>query len=273
MNPIEARILEVERRLIHLTTATRALRRQAVRVAQNMIESEYIPGSGGVSTWEYVLTVYGVNSRVAFGQDVELQDFYGTVLDSGTTNGSGEITLYAPTDYGGSGLYLIPAPSNGRQRFDLAGVALIDGGDTTSATFAAATDYYAIDGCAWPIYKDIDVDDPDLNCNQTVSYDSAQLWIGPESMTVNYGGCSSPTCPSVTLTDCYFTLDLDGGQLLGRLYYTAGPACPATGEPFNSGSPADLTMTEGLTPVLTGEARSGQTIWCGGTPTWTITEL
>jgi hypothetical protein len=166
-------------------------------------------------------TVIGCSSHPLTGHVLNVYDHSGgTLLTTGTTDGSGVVTL---TWNGSPSVFVIPAGG----RFIGQSLTVSCGGSTT-ITFAIDTTNYACTSlCADPISKTLHLTDSVLG-SATLTYAASQ-WSGTTTYTYPaYGGCSC-TASTVTLTwtlDIFSNLDCSWAGRIG-----ISDACPGNGRP------------------------------------------
>ena len=242
-------------------------------------------GCGGGSCSQN-FTVEGCGGLPYEGLTVEVYDSTGTtLLDSGTTDASGDVTL---SWTGTSGSYVVEVTGAGA-RFDAYSqtLALTCGHDTTIG-LTPASGYECCSGCLLPLADTLFLTDSVVG-GVTLSYDAfTGTWIG--TIDYSFPGCPSPPQPfgacdplTVTLTYSFactvlgdFTAGVSGAQAVGG---GVGNCCPNSGgadgpdfagDPGSAGScPAPLSWSTSWTD---NPPPSRCYLYCGATATITVTE-
>ncbi len=144
----------------------------------------------GSSSFSQPFRVNGCNSLALSGATVSVWTDSGktTLLDSGDTDGSGDVTL----DVGSSGSYYHEV-SHTSSRFAVNSGTTTHNGTLKTISLTPATDYYCIANCLYPLYKTLHGTSAKIG-SFTLTY-AGGSWTGNVSWTS--ANCS---CPSSTVS-------------------------------------------------------------------------
>jgi hypothetical protein len=169
-------------------------------------------------------TVKGCNAIVYPGVTVSVYDTSGgTLLQSGTTDGSGNVTL-AWT--GAAATWVEVTGMSGR--FNAFGVAITVNPQTLQLT--AATGYVCFPSCLIPLPTTLQLTDSVIG-NATLSYNGSSAWAG--SKVYSYPGYTCPgfpsfDCPAATVT-VHYSLSTGGTLTVSWNAFIVSPGfslCP-----------------------------------------------
>ncbi len=290
MDRVLSRLGAAERKVLGLGLAQQDLYRAAAAVRQNL-HSPDTSGAPCEITWH--LTFYGCGTSPVLpldGLDVELRDqVLGSVLASGTTDGSGFVSLATSFDTGGSsgmGVDVVRLDDRGgatSTAFGTCGTTFTDNVPYAqkpgSLGLGCYSDYFCLDdGCAWPLSMAQSLHDPYFGVDVPLFYTGCPSG-GPRiltgSMAVPYaasGACAARASVDVDWTVNYetgvITAEHNGsiagcpnnvGPVVWALTWDMDIICPTaaplsltnTGINFSDGGGSDLYAGTSPSPVVT----------------------
>lgn len=214
-------------------------------IGVNRFETATVDGSGISGGCCQIINVVGCNSLPVQGATVNVRaSSGGTILATGTTDGSGNVSLVW-TGSCSTSVYIEAIYSP--QFTTAGGTYTVTAGDTTTITLSAATGYHCITGCAVPAPDTLHATHPTMGAI-TFTY-SGGNWIA--SVSYSYPGFGA--CPAKTVT---VTCTWNGSSSYTESWKVSG-TCPddAGGSTvtatWTSGAlacPPGLSKTFGITP-------------------------
>lgn len=227
------------------------------------------------SACSQTFTVQGCISGLA-GATVEVWDSGGTtLLQSGTTNGSGQVTL----TWTGTGSIVAKVTGMSARFAAFSQSMTVTCGGTRTLSLSAATGYSCCAACNLPLANTLFLTDSIVGA-VTLTH-SGSTWTG--TVVYSYPQCVTAltTCVAVSVTLTYTFQCTGSGSFsctVSGKHVTGGPGVCCPGGPFNTGTISSFASNTAAGSCPTsflwsaGFTDTTCNLYCGATATITVTE-